>query len=85
MLVGLVKTKAFLMSAFALTAQRPDGTPALATISAGGLVRFRPISMTTKAALMGTWPSALGAGAESRRPLSLAVGGLLGAQVIPPS
>jgi hydrophobic/amphiphilic exporter-1 (mainly G- bacteria), HAE1 family len=85
MLVGVVKKNAIMMIDFALDAQRTDGTPALEAIDAGCLIRFRPIMMTTMATLMGTLPIALGfgAGAESRRPLGLAVvGGLLVSQVI---
>jgi hydrophobic/amphiphilic exporter-1 (mainly G- bacteria), HAE1 family len=80
MLVGMVKKNAIMMIDVALDAQRTDGTPALEAIDAGCLIRFRPIMMTTMAALMGTLPIALGfgAGAESRRPLGLAVGGLAG-------
>jgi hydrophobic/amphiphilic exporter-1 (mainly G- bacteria), HAE1 family len=85
MLVGIVKKNAIMMIDFALEAQRTDGKNALEAIYEGCLIRFRPIMMTTMAALMGTLPIALGlgAGAESRRPLGLAVvGGLLVSQVI---
>ncbi len=85
MLVGIVKKNAIMMIDFALEAQRSDGKSALEAIYEGCLVRFRPIMMTTMAALMGTLPIALGfgAGAESRRPLGLAVvGGLLVSQLI---
>ncbi len=81
MLVGIVKKNAIMMIDVALDAQRTDGAPALEAIDAGCLIRFRPMMMTTMAALMGTLPIALGfgAGAESRRPLGLAVvGGLAG-------
>jgi hydrophobic/amphiphilic exporter-1 (mainly G- bacteria), HAE1 family len=70
---------------FALEAQRKEGKDAQAAIYEGCLIRFRPIMMTTMAALMGTLPIALGfgAGAESRRPLGLAVvGGLVISQLI---
>ena len=84
MLVGIVKKNAIMMIDFALDAQRRGKSPEEA-IYYGALVRFRPIMMTTMAALMGTLPIALGfgAGAEARRPLGLAVvGGLLFSQVV---
>ncbi len=85
MLVGIVKKNAIMMIDFALEAQRNEGMPALDAIYKGCLIRFRPIMMTTMAALMGTLPIALGvgAGAESRRPLGLAVvGGLVFSQFV---
>src|SRR5215472_7016469 len=85
MLVGLVKKNAIMMIDFALAAQREDGKSAKEAIYQGALIRFRPIMMTTMAALMGTLPIALGfgAGAESRRPLGLAVvGGLVFSQAL---
>jgi len=85
MLVGIVKKNAIMMIDFALEAQRKEGKPPLDAIYEGCLVRFRPIMMTTMAALMGTLPIALGlgAGAESRRPLGLAVvGGLVFSQLL---
>ena len=85
MLVGIVKKNAIMMIDFAITAQRTQGKTAHEAIYQGCLIRFRPIMMTTMAALMGTLPIALGmgAGAESRRPLGLAVvGGLLVSQLI---
>ena len=85
MLIGIVKKNAIMMIDFALDAQRKDGKSPSEAIYQGCLVRFRPIMMTTMAALMGTLPIALGfgAGAESRRPLGLAVvGGLLFSQLI---
>ena len=85
MLVGIVKKNAIMMIDFALEAQRTEGKDAAAAIYDGALIRFRPIMMTTMAALMGTLPIALGwgAGAESRRPLGLAVvGGLMFSQVL---
>ena len=85
MLIGIVKKNAIMMIDFALDAQRKDGKTPSEAIYQGCLVRFRPIMMTTMAALMGTLPIALGfgAGAESRRPLGLAVvGGLLFSQLI---
>jgi HAE1 family hydrophobic/amphiphilic exporter-1 len=80
MLIGIVKKNAIMMIDFALEAQRKEGKDASSAIYEGCLIRFRPIMMTTMAALMGTLPIALGfgAGAESRRPLGLAVvGGLV--------
>ncbi|HEV2689730.1 MAG TPA: efflux RND transporter permease subunit, partial [Bryobacteraceae bacterium] len=80
MLIGIVKKNAIMMIDFALEAQRTEGKTAVEAIYRGCLVRFRPIMMTTMSALLGTLPIALGvgAGAESRRPLGLAVcGGLL--------
>jgi len=84
MLVGLVKKNAIMMIDFALSAQR-QGKSAAEAIFGGCLIRFRPIMMTTMAALMATLPIALGAGqgAESRRPLGLAVvGGLVVSQLL---
>ncbi len=83
MLIGIVKKNAIMMIDFALEAQREEGKSAEEAIYQGALVRFRPIMMTTMAALMGTLPIAMGfgAGAESRRPLGLAVvGGLIFSQ-----
>jgi HAE1 family hydrophobic/amphiphilic exporter-1 len=85
MLVGLVKKNAIMMIDFALDAQREEGKPAAEAIYQGALIRFRPIMMTTMAALMGTLPIAVGfgAGAESRQPLGLAVvGGLIFSQTL---
>jgi HAE1 family hydrophobic/amphiphilic exporter-1 len=85
MLIGIVKKNAIMMIDFALEAERNEGKGTLAAIYEGCLVRFRPIMMTTMAALMGTLPIALGfgAGAEARRPLGLAVvGGLMVSQLI---
>ena len=84
LLVGLVKKNGIMMVDFALEAQR-KGKNATEAIYEACVVRFRPIMMTTMAALMGTIPIALGfgAGAESRRPLGLAVvGGLLFSQTL---
>jgi len=84
MLVGLVKKNGIMMVDFAIEAQRA-GLPPREAIHQASLIRFRPIMMTTMAALMGTLPIALGlgAGAESRRPLGLAVvGGLLFSQFL---
>jgi len=85
MLIGIVKKNAIMMIDFALETQRSEGKPPLEAIHQGALVRFRPIMMTTMAALMGTLPIALGigAGAEARRTLGLAVvGGLLVSQLL---
>jgi HAE1 family hydrophobic/amphiphilic exporter-1 len=85
MLVGLVKKNGIMMVDFAVEAQREHGKSPRDAIHEACLVRFRPIMMTTMAALVGTMPIALGwgAGAESRRPLGLAVvGGLLVSQLL---
>src|SRR5438270_5251814 len=85
MLVGIVKKNAIMMIDVALDKQRETGESAADAIYQGALLRFRPIMMTTMAALMGTLPIALGfgAGAESRRPLGLAVvGGLVFSQLL---
>jgi HAE1 family hydrophobic/amphiphilic exporter-1 len=85
MLIGIVKKNAIMMIDFALAAEREEGKNPSDAIYEGALIRFRPIMMTTMAALMGTLPIALGfgAGAESRRPLGLAVvGGLIFSQLI---
>jgi HAE1 family hydrophobic/amphiphilic exporter-1 len=85
MLVGIVKKNGIMMIDFALAAQRTEGKAPADAIYEGALVRFRPIMMTTMAALMGTLPIAIGfgAGSEARRPLGLAVvGGLLVSQVL---
>ncbi|HXM39409.1 MAG TPA: efflux RND transporter permease subunit [Gemmatimonadales bacterium] len=85
MLVGLVKKNAIMMIDFALEAERREGKTARAAIIEACSVRFRPIMMTTMAALIGTLPIAIGwgSGAESRRPLGLAVvGGLAFSQLV---
>ncbi len=85
MLIGLVKKNAIMMIDFAIEAERNEGKSAREAILEACSVRFRPIMMTTMAALMGTLPIALGAGAgaESRRPLGVAVvGGLAFSQII---
>jgi HAE1 family hydrophobic/amphiphilic exporter-1 len=85
MLVGLVKKNGIMMIDFAIDARRDRRMSAAEAIREACIVRFRPIMMTTMAALMGTLPIALGwgAGAEARRPLGLAVvGGLLVSQTL---
>jgi len=85
MLVGLVKKNGIMMVDFAIEAERNEGKSPEEAIFDACLVRFRPIMMTTMAALMGTLPIAMGfgAGAESRRPLGLAVvGGLVFSQTL---
>jgi HAE1 family hydrophobic/amphiphilic exporter-1 len=85
MLVGIVKKNGIMMVDFAIEAQREHGKSPREAIHEACLVRFRPIMMTTMAALVGTVPIALGfgAGAESRRPLGLAVvGGLVVSQLL---
>jgi HAE1 family hydrophobic/amphiphilic exporter-1 len=85
MLIGLVKKNAILMIDFAITAQREHGKSSVDAILEGCRLRFRPIMMTTMAALMATLPIALGlgAGGTSRRSLGLAVvGGLIFSQLL---
>jgi len=85
MLVGIVKKNAIMMIDFAIEAQRKEGKPAAEAIYQACLIRFRPIMMTTFAALMGSLPIALsfGAGGDARRPLGLAVvGGLVLSQFL---
>jgi HAE1 family hydrophobic/amphiphilic exporter-1 len=85
MLIGIVKKNAIMQIDFALAAERNEGKAPLEAIYQGCLVRFRPIMMTTMAALLGSLPIALGygAGGEARQPLGLAVvGGLLFSQLI---
>ena len=85
MLIGIVKKNAIMMIDFALHRQRNDHIPAEQAIFEAAQVRFRPIMMTTMAALMGTLPIAFGSGtgADSRRPLGLCVaGGLVLSQLL---
>jgi HAE1 family hydrophobic/amphiphilic exporter-1 len=85
MLVGLVKKNGIMMVDFALEAKKSGGKSASEAIYEACLIRFRPIMMTTMAALMGTLPIALGygAGGEARQPLGLAVvGGLVFSQFL---
>jgi HAE1 family hydrophobic/amphiphilic exporter-1 len=85
LLVGLVKKNGIMMVDFAIEARRDPNVGAEEAIHRASVTRFRPIMMTTMAALLGTLPIALGigAGAESRQPLGLAVvGGLLFSQLL---
>jgi HAE1 family hydrophobic/amphiphilic exporter-1 len=85
LLVGIVKKNGIMLVDFAIAAQRQDGKSPFDAIYAACLVRFRPIMMTTMAALIGTLPIALGtgSGSEARRPLGIAiVGGLLFSQIL---
>lgn len=85
MLIGIVKKNAIMMIDFALEAERQEGKSPFESIREAALTRFRPIMMTTMAAIMGALPIALGigAGADSRRSLGLAVvGGLLFSQLL---
>jgi multidrug efflux pump subunit AcrB len=83
LLIGIVKKNAIMMIDFALTAERREGKTALDAIHQACLLRFRPIMMTTMAALLGALPLAvgMGVGSELRRPLGIAiVGGLIVSQ-----
>ena len=85
LLIGIVKKNAIMMIDFALEAEREDGKPPRDAIYQACLLRFRPIMMTTMAALLGALPLALGTGvgSELRRPLGIAiVGGLIVSQVL---
>src|SRR5207248_3225469 len=85
LLIGIVKKNAIMMIDFALEAERTEGKSPETAIYEACLLRFRPIMMTTLAALLGGLPLALGSGvgAELRRPLGIAiVGGLLLSQVL---
>ena len=85
MLIGIVKKNAIMQIDFALAAERRQGKTPRDAIYEGCLIRFRPIMMTTMAALLGAVPIALGygAGGEARQPLGMAVvGGLLFSQLI---
>ena len=85
LLLGIVKKNAIMMIDFALDAQRHQGMTPAQAIREACILRFRPIMMTTMAALMGALPIAIGigAGAELRQPLGLAVvGGLVFSQAI---
>jgi multidrug efflux pump len=85
LLIGIVKKNAIMMIDFALEAERNEGKSPLESIYEACLLRFRPIMMTTMAALLGGLPLALGqgAGAELRRPLGITiVGGLILSQIL---
>jgi hydrophobe/amphiphile efflux-1 (HAE1) family protein len=85
MLIGIVKKNAIMMVDFAISRQRAEAVPPERAIYEAAIVRFRPIMMTTLAAMMGTLPIAFGTGmgAESRRPLGLCVaGGLMLSQLL---
>ena len=85
MLIGIVKKNAIMMIDFALDRQRNENMAPAEAIYQGALVRFRPIMMTTMAAIMGAVPIAIGwgAGAEARQPLGIAVvGGLVISQLL---
>jgi HAE1 family hydrophobic/amphiphilic exporter-1 len=85
MLIGIVKKNAIMMIDFALARERGENIPAEAAIFEAAVIRFRPIMMTTMAALMGTIPIAIGfgSGGETRQPLGLAVvGGLMLSQLL---
>src|ERR1700757_1368641 len=85
MLIGIVKKNAIMQIDFAVAAERNDLKSPVDAIYEGCLVRFRPIMMTTTAALLGAIPMALGwgSGGEARRPLGLSVvGGLLFSQLL---
>ena len=85
LLIGIVKKNAIMMIDFALDAERTEGKPPERAIYEAGLLRFRPIMMTTLAALFGALPLAMGAGvgSELRRPLGIAiVGGLVVSQLL---
>jgi multidrug efflux pump subunit AcrB len=85
LLIGIVKKNAIMMIDFALAAERTEGKPPGEAIYQACLLRFRPIMMTTLAALLGALPLALGTGvgSELRRPLGIAiVGGLLVSQLL---
>jgi multidrug efflux pump len=85
LLIGIVKKNAIMMIDFALDAERDEGKPPAEAIYQACLLRFRPIMMTTMAALLGALPLALsaGTGSELRRPLGVTiVGGLLVSQIL---
>jgi len=85
LLIGIVKKNAILMIDFALQTERGKNTSAVEAIHEAALLRFRPIMMTTMAALLGAVPLAIGGGdgAELRRPLGVAiVGGLIVSQML---
>ena len=84
-MIGIVKKNAIMMIDFALDAERSDGLSSREAIYQACLKRFRPIMMTTMAAMLGALPLAIGfgEGAELRRPLGISiVGGLIVSQVL---
>ena len=85
LLIGIVKKNAILMIDFALAAERNEGKTSEESIFQACILRFRPILMTTMAAMLGALPLALGrgTGSELRRPLGIAiVGGLIMSQLL---
>jgi multidrug efflux pump subunit AcrB len=85
LLIGIVKKNAIMMVDFALAAEREEGLPSFDAIRQACILRFRPIMMTTMAALFGALPLAVsaGTGSELRQPLGIAiVGGLVVSQVL---
>jgi len=85
LLIGIVKKNAIMMIDFALDAERNEGKSSLDAIYQACVLRFRPITMTTMAAMLGGLPLALGTGvgSELRRPLGVAiVGGLIFSQML---
>ena len=85
LLIGIVKKNAIMMIDFALEAERKEGKSPEEAIYEACLLRFRPIMMTTMAALLGRcrWRSGTGVGSELRRPLGIAiVGGLIVSQIL---
>jgi multidrug efflux pump subunit AcrB len=85
MLIGIVKKNAIMMIDFALQRERGEGKPPEEAIYEAAVLRFRPIMMTTMSALLGTLPIAIGigAGADLRQPLGIAVvGGLIVSQAL---
>jgi multidrug efflux pump subunit AcrB len=85
LLIGIVKKNAIMMIDFALVAERSEGLTPEAAIRKASLLRFRPILMTTMAAMLGALPMALGTGtgSELRRPLGISiVGGLIVSQLL---
>jgi multidrug efflux pump len=85
LLIGIVKKNAILMIDFALQVERSEGRSSVESIHEAALLRFRPIMMTTMAAMLGALPLAIGGGtgSELRRPLGVAiVGGLIVSQLL---
>jgi len=85
LLIGIVKKNGIMMVDFALDAERKEGKSPVDAIYQASLLRFRPIMMTTMAALLGALPLALGSGvgSELRRPLGISiVGGLIISQIL---